>query len=105
MRGLGHQQGRIILLGDGTEVLTDSDDTEMFDHDEEDKDLESQVSKANPNTEQARTEREGTPGPDSKHSTEKPDPELLTASKSIQNADANHHQVNSEEAKPDTKTN
>ncbi|KAF4631448.1 hypothetical protein G7Y89_g6681 [Cudoniella acicularis] len=30
---------------DGTEVLTDSDDTEMFDHQEEDKDLASQVNK------------------------------------------------------------
>lgn len=40
-----NQRGRIILLGDGTEVLTDSDDTEMFDHQEEDKDLASQVSK------------------------------------------------------------
>ena len=37
--------GRIILLGDGTEVLTDSDDTEMFDHGEEDRDLASQVRK------------------------------------------------------------
>lgn len=40
-----NQRGRIILLGDGTEVLTDSDDTEMFDHSEEDKDLASQVNK------------------------------------------------------------
>jgi protein phosphatase 2C family protein 2/3 len=40
-----NQRGRIILLGDGTEVLTDSDDTEMFDHQEEDKDLASQVHK------------------------------------------------------------
>lgn len=33
-------------MGDGTEVLTDSDDTEMFDNsEEEDKDLISQVSK------------------------------------------------------------
>jgi protein phosphatase 2C family protein 2/3 len=37
--------GRIILLGDGTEVLTDSDDTDMFDNGEEDKDLASQVHK------------------------------------------------------------
>ncbi len=43
--GGGNQRGRIILLGDGTEVLTDSDDTEMFDHSEEDKDLASQVNK------------------------------------------------------------
>jgi protein phosphatase 2C family protein 2/3 len=41
----GNQRGRIILLGDGTEVLTDSDDTEMFDHADEDKDLDSQVHK------------------------------------------------------------
>jgi protein phosphatase 2C family protein 2/3 len=44
--GGNNQRGRIILLGDGTEVLTDSDDTaEMFDHGEEDKDLESQVAR------------------------------------------------------------
>jgi len=45
-KGFGsNQRGRIILLGDGTEVLTDSDDTEMFDHSEEDRDLASQVHK------------------------------------------------------------
>lgn len=44
-RNLGGRSGRIILLGDGTEVLTDSDETEMFDHEEEDKDLASQVGK------------------------------------------------------------
>lgn len=43
--GVGRSRGRIIFLGDGTEVLTDSDDTEMFDNADEDKDLESQVSK------------------------------------------------------------
>jgi protein phosphatase 2C family protein 2/3 len=47
----GNQRGRIILLGDGTEVLTDSDDTEMFDHSEEDKDLASQVHKGQTITE------------------------------------------------------
>ncbi|KAK4463466.1 phosphatase 2C-domain-containing protein [Cladorrhinum samala] len=41
--GIGGYKGRIIFLGDGTEVLTDSDDTEMFDNSEEDKDLASQV--------------------------------------------------------------
>ncbi|KAK4122457.1 PP2C-domain-containing protein [Parathielavia appendiculata] len=43
--GIGGYRGRIIFLGDGTEVLTDSDDTEMFDNSEEDKDLAIQVSK------------------------------------------------------------
>jgi protein phosphatase PTC2/3 len=38
-------RGRIILLGDGSEILTDSDDTEMFDHSAEDKDLEIQAHK------------------------------------------------------------
>lgn len=43
--GIGGYKGRIIFLGDGTEVLTDSDDAEMFDNSEEDKDLATQVSK------------------------------------------------------------
>lgn len=43
--GVGGYRGRIIFLGDGTEVLTDSDDTEMFDNADEDKDLDSQVPK------------------------------------------------------------
>ena len=41
--GVGGYRGRIIFLGDGTEVLTDSDDTEMFD--QEDKDKDTQVDK------------------------------------------------------------
>jgi protein phosphatase 2C family protein 2/3 len=36
--------GRVILLGDGTEITTEAPDAEMFDH-EEDKDLDSQVDK------------------------------------------------------------
>jgi protein phosphatase 2C family protein 2/3 len=43
--GIGGYKGRVIFLGDGTEVLTDSDDAEMFDNSEEDNDLVSQVSK------------------------------------------------------------
>lgn len=56
--GVGGYRGRIIFLGDGTEVLTDSDDTEMFDNADEDKDLASQVSKASTATEQD-TSKEG----------------------------------------------
>lgn len=44
--GVAGYKGRVIFLGDGTEVLTDGDDAEMFDISEEDKDLASQVSKA-----------------------------------------------------------
>lgn len=58
-RGFGVQSGRIILLGDGTEVLTDATEEEMFD---EDKDLESQVRK-DINDASERNEREGTPAP------------------------------------------
>ena len=39
--------GRIILLGDGTEVSTGDHDGEMFDNEDEDKDLDSQVNKYN----------------------------------------------------------
>lgn len=65
--GFAGKSGRIILLGDGTEVLTDSDDAEMFDHSEEDKDLESQVRRGPVNSEEdaGRSEREGTPAPQS----------------------------------------
>jgi len=42
----GGRSGRVITLGDGTEVLTDNQrDSDMFDDDEEDKDLSSQVNK------------------------------------------------------------
>lgn len=37
--------GRIILLGDGTEIETDGADNQMFDNADEDKDLDSQVNK------------------------------------------------------------
>ncbi len=41
----GTSRGRIILLGDGTEVLTSAAGAEMFDQSDEDNDLESQVQK------------------------------------------------------------
>jgi protein phosphatase 2C family protein 2/3 len=63
--GIGGYKGRIIFLGDGTEVLTDSDDTEMFDNAEEDKDLASQVSKDSSasNAEEASNPHEEIPSP------------------------------------------
>ncbi|KAM0797445.1 protein phosphatase 2C [Usnea florida] len=65
-RGVGGRSGRIILLGDGTEIMTDSDETEMFDHEEEDKDLASQVSKGQMMLDdESRNGREETPGPES----------------------------------------
>lgn len=63
--------GRIILLGDGTEISADSADNEMFDNDDEDKDLESQVNKFNKD-DNSREAREGTPGPTTAQVTESP---------------------------------
>lgn len=53
--------GRIILLGDGTEVSSNDPEGELFDHEDEDNDLDSQVNKYNKGSD----EREGTPGPQS----------------------------------------
>lgn len=61
--------GRIILLGDGTEIETEGADGEMFDNDDEEKDLDSQVSKFNKDND---AKREGTPGPNTTEVTESP---------------------------------
>ena len=53
-------RGRIILLGDGAEILTDGDE------EEDDKDVEMQSNEAEPaKVDGGRTEREETPGPES----------------------------------------
>jgi len=76
--GLG---SRIIFLGDGTEISSDAadPDSEMFDHDDEDADLDMQVNRgpaeegeddADPKFSTERSQREGTPGP-----TPAPNPE------------------------------
>lgn len=62
-RGFSVRSGRIILLGDGTEILTNHDDEEMFDHVEEDRDITNQTQHESPDA--TRSEREGTPGPQS----------------------------------------
>lgn len=75
-RGNVGRSGRIILLGDGSEVLTEGDDTEMIDHDDEDKDLESQVTKGLPKPGTGKSEprngREDTPAPEEQRDSEKP---------------------------------
>ncbi len=60
--------GRIILLGDGTEIETDGADNEMFDNDDEEKDLDSQVNKFSKDD----AKRDGTPGPNATEVTESP---------------------------------
>lgn len=71
--GYGGRSGRIILLGNGTEVQTDSDEQEVFDHEDDDRDLENQVSKHDAKTDKdmadLRSQREDTPGPQSHEST------------------------------------
>ncbi|KAK2736007.1 Protein phosphatase 2C 2 [Myotisia sp. PD_48] len=61
----GGRTGRIIFLGDGTEVLTDMGDEDMFDSADEDLDLESHDHKDGVESYEdiTRNEREGTPGP------------------------------------------
>jgi protein phosphatase 2C family protein 2/3 len=59
--GAGGSRGRIIFLGDGTEVLTGSDDTEMFDNADEDKDLENQVPKGTASADSASTAKTDEP--------------------------------------------
>ncbi|KAJ5660816.1 Protein phosphatase 2C [Penicillium longicatenatum] len=54
--------GRIILLGDGTEVIPDQNEEELFDQ-TEDHDLVNQVHP----TDSVRNDREATPGPQGKH--------------------------------------
>jgi len=53
-RGFGGRSGRVIILGDGTEVLTDSDEQDLEEKDEE----------SAHNTSDDRSHREGTPGPE-----------------------------------------
>lgn len=42
----GNSRGQFILSGNNIQFLTDSDDTEMFDREDEEKDLDNQVTKS-----------------------------------------------------------
>lgn len=69
--GFVERSGRIILLGNGTEVVTESDELEVFDHEDDDRDLENQVSKHDANASKEttdRNQREDTPAPPSQDS-------------------------------------
>jgi protein phosphatase 2C family protein 2/3 len=59
-RAFSVRQGRIILLGDGTEIISDQNEEELFNQTEE-QDLANQVHPTD-----SRSEREGTPGPQGK---------------------------------------
>lgn len=62
-RAFSVRSGKIILLGDGTEVMPDQNEEELFDQ-TEDQDLANQVAPTQAeHTDSTRKEREGTPGP------------------------------------------
>ena len=67
-RAFSVRSGRIILLGDGTEVLTNQMGEDLFEADE-DKDVETQVriSSDESASDFVRQQREGTPGPQLTH--------------------------------------
>lgn len=94
-RGFGVKSGRIILLGDGTEVHTGQDDEELFDATEEegDKGVQNQVrdSTAKAGHDTGRGLREETPGPELTHRNAIQSTETgpqVSASPSAINADA-----------------
>lgn len=60
-RGFSVRSGRIILLGDGTEIIPDQNEEELFDQTEEDQDLANQVQQEPADA--TRNQREDTPGP------------------------------------------
>lgn len=64
--------GRIILLGDGTEITTEAADADMFDNDDEDKDRDFQVDRSNGSAQNAREETPGPQGSTAKDTTESP---------------------------------
>jgi len=74
--------GRIILLGDGTEISTEGQDSELFENEDEDKDLDLQVNKYTKEASNPRSEREGTPGPPSSHDQVTESPSSVQTEKS-----------------------
>jgi len=60
--GIGGRSGRIILLGDGSEMLTDGDDHEAIDQDD---DAAAFASHQTKDSAEAGKAREETPGPES----------------------------------------
>lgn len=74
--------GRIILLGDGTEISTEGQEVELFENEDEDKDLDSQVHSYTKEASNTRTEREGTPAPPSSHEQVTESPSSVQTEKS-----------------------
>lgn len=63
-REFGFRSGRIILLGDGTEVIADQSEDEPFDQSEEEQEASSTTNQEQAgSSDTTRNDREGTPGP------------------------------------------
>ncbi|KAH2526474.1 hypothetical protein KXW40_007465 [Aspergillus fumigatus] len=77
-RGFSVRSGRIILLGDGTELIPEQNDEELFDQREENRDVTNHLQHESPDS-SARGDREGTPGPQSKNETTSKAEETSTA--------------------------
>lgn len=89
-RLIGGRGGRVILLGDGTEIITgtgDDDDVDMGEAEEVDSDVEEQIKKgqaesSSGETDSSRVQREGTPGPKSEEPKQEPSSTSTTDSSS-----------------------
>ncbi|KAL1964307.1 hypothetical protein VTN77DRAFT_7127 [Rasamsonia byssochlamydoides] len=103
-RAFSVRGGRIILLGDGTEVRADQDEEDLFDPADENKSDESQV--RNSSTESAndasREQREGTPGPEltDQNNPQKSDTSQTTASASSITTESSSGKGNEDGEKP-----
>ncbi|BDD55061.1 Protein phosphatase type 2C 3, variant 2 [Monascus purpureus] len=102
-RGFSVRSGRIILLGDGTEVITEQNDDDLFDHAEEDKALANHVQQNQP--EATRNVREGTPAPQatasaSSQAGQTPQPEAKVASPAKANGSSESTAGASEKSTP-----
>ncbi|RHZ66242.1 PP2C family serine/threonine-protein phosphatase [Aspergillus thermomutatus] len=82
-RGFSVRSGRIILLGDGTELIPEQNDEELFDQKEENRDVTNHLQHESPDS-SARGDREGTPGPQSKNETASKAEESSTAANLFQ---------------------
>lgn len=97
-REFGVRSGRIILLGDGTEVIPDQSEDEPFDQSEEEKEepsttTQEQVGSSNT----TRNDREGTPGPQTKNENGTPSSANISESPaSTATADRNNDDTSSD---------
>lgn len=89
-RGFSVRSGRIILLGDGTELIPEQNDEELFDQKEESRDVTNHLQHHESPDSSARGDREGTPGPQSKNETASKAEESSTAANLSESPSSTH---------------